>query len=140
MSAKAVNPLVILIAEDDPNDVLLIRRVFTKAGIRALTFFVSNGVEAIRYLRGDAPFNDRGAYPFPNLLLVDLKMPEAGGLDVLEYLATLPQRSGLRAVLFSSCVAPEDMRRATSLGAFSCMTKPLNPSDLLPILQDLPGL
>src|SRR5579862_9076738 len=119
MSAKAVNPLVILIAEDDPNDVLLIRRVFTKAGIRALTFFVSNGVEAIRYLRGDAPFNDRGAYPFPNLLLVDLKMPEAGGLDVLEYLATLPQRSGLRAVLFSSCVAPEDMRRATSLGAFS---------------------
>src|SRR5579872_5919417 len=127
MSAKAAVgrvPPVILIAEDDPNDVLLVRRTFAKAGIRASMFFVSNGLEVTRYLRGEPPFDNRDEYPFPNLLLLDLKMPEASGLDVLEWLAAAPERFGIRVVLFSSCVAPGDMRRAVSLGAHSCVTKP----------------
>jgi CheY-like chemotaxis protein len=142
MSAKAAvdrSRLVVLIAEDDPNDVLLLKRAFAKACIPALLFFVSDGQEAISYLRGEPPFSNRAAHPFPNVLLLDLNMPLVGGLEVLEWLASWPDRTNLRVVVFSSCVAPADSRQASSLGAHSCITKPLAPSDLDPLLRDLPG-
>jgi two-component system response regulator len=142
MSAKAAAenpPPVILIAEDDANDVLLLKRAFAKLDTRASLFFVSNGQSAISYLKGEPPFSSRGAYPYPSLLLLDVNMPGVGGLEVLEWLAANPAMAGPRVVIFSSCVAPEASRRATHLGAHSCITKPLNPGNLLPLMQDLPG-
>jgi CheY-like chemotaxis protein len=143
MSAKAAvdqAPFVILVAEDDPNDVLLLKRAFEKARIPASLHFVYNGLEVINYLRGEHPFNDRAAYPFPNLLLLDFKMPGVGALGVLEWLAADPMRSNLPIVIFSSCVAPEDSRHAAQLGAHSCLSKPLNPMDLLPLIREVSAL
>ena len=129
--------MVILVAEDDPNDVLLLKRAFLKAGILASLFFVSNGQEAISYLRGEAPFDNRADHPFPNILLLDLNMPAVSGLEVMEWLAARPERASLVVVIFSSCMAPSDRREAAMLGAHSCMTKPLDPSVLLPMLLEL---
>ena len=141
MSAKAAPNItpVILVAEDDPNDVLLLKRAFEKAGLGASVLYVSNGLEVIRYLRGEPPFDNRATHPLPDLLLLDLKMPGAGGLDVLAWLSVRKELAGIRVVIFSSCVAPEDSQRAVSLGACSCLTKPLNPLDLLPVLKGARG-
>jgi CheY-like chemotaxis protein len=140
MSAKAVTDrpsLVILIAEDDANDVLLLRRSFAKSGVSASLHFVSNGEEAISYLKGEPPFDNRGQCPYPNVVLLDLNMPAVSGLDVLEWLAAQPDRASLVVVVFSSCMAPADCRQAVMLGAHSCMLKPLDPSALLPMLAQL---
>ena len=139
MSAKAVTrrPLVILVAEDDPNDVLLMKRAFLKAGVEALVFFVSDGQEAIEYLKGIPPFDQRSEYPYPNVLLLDLNMPGVNGLEVLQWLASRPDRASLVAVVFSSCLAPGDCWQAAMLGAYRCLTKPLDPRSLLPMLTDL---
>ena len=140
MSAKSAfvpRPAVILVAEDDSNDVLLLQRAFAKASLPARVLFVSNGAEVIRYLSGEAPFDDRAICPFPQLLLLDLNMPGMGGLEVLQWLEANPQVARLRVVVFSSCVAPEHARQAARLGAHSCVTKPLCPLDLLPMLQEL---
>ena len=62
MSAKATidhSATIILVAEDDPNDVLLLKRAFAKLPIPVLLYFVSNGQEAIHYLAGEPPFDDR---------------------------------------------------------------------------------
>jgi CheY-like chemotaxis protein len=143
MSAKALinrPPAVVLIAEDDPNDVLLMKRAFAKAAIPATLFFVSNGQEAISYLEGQKPFDNRTYFPFPNILLVDVNMPGVGGLEVLEWLAARPERATLVAAVFSSCIAPEHRRQAASLGAHLCLTKPFDPCALLPILyKSRPG-
>jgi CheY-like chemotaxis protein len=142
MSAKAAikqPPLCILIAEDEPNDVLLLKRAFAKSGVRANLSFVGNGLEAINYLRGDPPYDDRVVYPLPQLLLLDLNMPGAGGLEVLEWLAHNPHRAVVPTVIFSSCVAPEASRMAARLGARLCITKPLDPLELIPLLKDLPS-
>ena len=142
MSAKAAvqrPAVVILVAEDDANDVLLLRRAFSKADIPASLFFVSNGQEAISYLQGEPPFNNRADYPFPSVLLLDLNMPAVSGLEVLEWLASRPERAGLVVVMFSSCMAPADCRQAVMLGAYACITKPLDPGALLPMLAELSG-
>ena len=129
--------MVILIAEDDPNDVLLLKWVFARAPIHATLRFVCNGLEAISYLQGTPPYNDRSVFPWPKLLLLDVKMPSAGGFDVLEWLVKVPQRVTPRVVLFSSFLAPEDFQHASNLGAHSCLTKPLKPTDLAPMVHGL---
>src|SRR5436190_17858455 len=101
MSAKAGvdnKPLVILVAEDDPNDVLLLKWAFARSQLHATLRFVSNGLEVISYLRGEPPFADRTSFPLPRLLLLDLHMPAAGGFDVLEWLADAPEARGLRVI------------------------------------------
>jgi hypothetical protein len=59
---------VILVSEDDPNDVFLLRRAFQKAGVSCQILDVPNGLEATRYLQGTAPYGDRSDYPLPQLL------------------------------------------------------------------------
>ncbi len=142
MSAKAAvdhDALVILIAEDDPNDVLLLKRAFARAGIAASLFFVSNGQEVIHYLEAKPPYDNRAAYPYPSVLLLDVNMPRVNGLELLEWLAARPDRASLVAVMFSSCLAPGDCRQAAMLGAHCCITKPLDPNCLLPLLAKVSG-
>jgi len=140
MSAKAAVPrsaLVILVAEDDANDVLLLKRAFARAAVGARLIFVANGQEAISYLQGEPPFENRAEYPYPNVLLLDLNMPGLNGMEVLQWLASRPDRAGLVVVMFSSCMAPADCRQASMLGAHCCMTKPLDPGALMPLLAGL---
>src|SRR5690242_5329899 len=76
----------ILLAEDDPNDALLIKRAFSKNDIQNPIQVVSDGEEAIAYLSGAEKFADRLKYPFPNFLVTDLKMPRKSGFEVLAWL------------------------------------------------------
>src|SRR5689334_18862562 len=140
MSAKAVSesrPSVILVVEDDPNDVLLLKRAFAKARLGASLHFVSSGQEAISYLQGQPPFDNRYEHPVPNILLLDLNMPGLSGLELLQWLASHPERASLIVVVFSSYLAPAICVEAAMLGAHSCLTKPLDPSVLLPVLANL---
>ena len=75
MPDLSIGEPVILLAEDNQDDVLLVRRAFERAGLRRQVRAVSNGLEAIAYLNGDTPFGDRDKYPFPDLVLLDIKMP-----------------------------------------------------------------
>jgi len=75
---------VILLAEDDPNDVLLIQRAFQRNHVANPVQVVRDGEEALAYLSGQAPFTDRERHPLPVLMLMDLKMPRKSGLEVLE--------------------------------------------------------
>ncbi len=114
----------ILVAEDLEEDVALLKRAFTKAGIKVPLHFVRNGHEAISYLGGEQPFTDRRKYPLPALLLLDLKMPISGGFDVLEWLCSQPGLDRLPVVVFTSSDAAEDINRAYDLGANSYLVKP----------------
>lgn len=142
MSAKATNgrpALVILIAEDDPNDVVLLKRAFARSAIGGCLFFVPNGQAAIDYVKGQGAFENRTEYPYPTMLLLDLNMPGMNGMEVLEWLASKPEHAKVIPVVFSSYVAPAHCRQAAMLGARGCVTKPLDPSTLIPLLSDLSG-
>jgi CheY-like chemotaxis protein len=127
----------ILVAEDDPNDALLIKRAFTKCGIPNPVFIVSDGEEAIAYLSGVGKYSDRLEYPVPDFFITDLKMPRKTGFDVLEWLRGNENYALLPAIVLSSSKQPEDIRRAYTLNANSYFTKPADFAHLQELLKKI---
>jgi CheY-like chemotaxis protein len=130
-------PLKILVAEDDLGDVLLLKRAFTKAKLRADVYFVRDGQDVIDYLQGQPPFNEPLECPRPTLLLLDLKMPRVDGFEVLAWIRSQPGFSQLPVVVFSSSPETEDIRHACSLGALSYLVKPNDPNELVHVVERL---
>src|SRR5947207_9652434 len=92
----------ILVADDDENDIFFLRRAIARAGLSNPLFITNDGQEAIDYLEGRPPFDNRVLYPLPVLFLLDLKMPRVNGFDVLLWLATRPVLKEIPVVVLSS--------------------------------------
>src|SRR2546430_537091 len=103
---------VILLAEDRQDDVLLIRRAFKKAGISNPVHLVRDGEQVMAYLQGQGKFADRRLHPFPELLLLDLKMPRMDGMEVLTWLKSHPEFKLLRVVVLTSSEDIHDVNKA----------------------------
>jgi len=116
--------LRILVAEDRPEDAEILKLAFLSAGVHVPMHFVSDGAEAIEYLKGEQRFSDRSEHPLPTLLLLDLKMPRLDGFDVLEWLRFQPGLRRLLVVVFTSSDLQDDINRAYELGANSYLAKP----------------
>ena len=128
---------VILVVEDDPNDILLIQRAFEKARILNPLRTVSNGDEAVAYLSGDGPYADRLAFPYPVLVLLDLKLPRRSGLEVLAWIRSEPRLKRLPIVVLTSSKESIDINRAYDLGANSYLVKPVGFDSLLELVKSL---
>jgi CheY-like chemotaxis protein len=120
----------VLIPEDDPSDVFLLRRAFDHARVPARLHFVRDGQEAIDYLGGQAQFADRSEHPMPDLLILDLKMPRLNGFDVLSWVRKTPGLRRLLVTVLTSSDQPQDINRAYDLGANSYLVKPHSNTQL----------
>jgi len=74
---------LILIADDSADDLFLLKRAFKRVGVINPSVEVCSGQEVISYLRGEGRFADRQKFPFPGILLLDFKMPNGDGFEVL---------------------------------------------------------
>jgi CheY-like chemotaxis protein len=130
----------VLVAEDNPNDVFLVRRAFQESQARNPVHAVENGEDAIQYLAGEGQYADRGAYPFPALFLLDLKMPVKDGLEVLRWLHEHPEiPNKLPVVVLSSAELPTEAQLADAKDIQACIVKPQSYSELrekIRILKD----
>src|SRR5882672_4494493 len=88
--AEAKGNDTILILEDNPDDVLLLQRALQKNNIKMPLQILSDGEEGIAYLKGEDKYADRLTFPFPRVIILDLKMPRKGGLEVLDFLSNHP--------------------------------------------------
>ena len=127
----------ILLAEDDKNDIFLMRRAFDSAGFLNPLFVVHDGQEAIHYLEGAGEFGQRDKYPLPGLLLLDLKMPLMDGFDVLAWLRTQNQFDTLPVVLLTSSSHELDIGKSRELGVHDYRVKPQGFQDLVRLLEDV---
>src|SRR6266403_440716 len=126
---------IILLAEDDSNDVLLIQRAFQKAGLRNILKVARDGEQAINYLSGKGIYSNREQYPLPFLLLLDLKMPGTDGFEVLEWLRSEPELKRLLVVVLTSSNLQADVDHAYELGANSYLVKPVSFDEMLHLVQ-----
>jgi CheY-like chemotaxis protein len=121
--------VVILIAEDLEDDLLLIKRALRKAQVFNPIQTVRNGEQVIAYLKGEGQFANRAEYPLPGLLLLDLKMPRMDGFEVLTWIRQEPNLRALRVIVLTSSGDMRDVTRAYELGANSFLVKPMDFDD-----------
>jgi CheY-like chemotaxis protein len=115
----------ILLVEDDNDYVALVRESFQKVQITNPLYSVGTAEEAIAYLAGEGKFARRATFPFPCLMLLDLRLPTKSGFDVLRWLNTRPElKQKLNVVVLSAVKTPNEIQMAYDLGAQYFMKKP----------------
>jgi CheY-like chemotaxis protein len=119
----------ILQVEDDPNDVFFLQHAMNKAGVTNPIHTVSDGQEAIDYLKGTGKFANRAQFPLPSLVLLDLKLPYVMGLDVLKWIRQQPWQA-MVVVMLTASAEEADIAAAYRLGANAFLTKPSEASKL----------
>ena len=116
---------VLLVAEDDDTDALLLQRALRRSGSAFIMVRVEDGDELIAYVEARGKYADRNEFPMPWVVLLDLRMPRRNGFDVLRWRQETPGRSRLPIVVFTSSGLAEDIEQAYELGANSYVIKPM---------------
>jgi CheY-like chemotaxis protein len=132
-----VSGRAVLLVEDDPSDVLFMRRAGTQAGHRVPLVAVDDGEKAVAYLSGAGPYADRERYPIPIMVLLDLKIPLLPGLDVLDWIRKNPGMKQLPVTVLTSSEEPGDVARARQLGVTDYLVKPTGYAQLLDMVRGL---
>lgn len=121
----------VLLVEDDISDYRLIQRAFAKIKGGVPMIRLSHGDDAVAYLAGDAPYENRSLHPLPSVILLDIKLPRRSGFEVLEWIRT--QESALKRlpiIMLTSSTHQVDVKKAYDLGVNSYLVKPSNSSEL----------
>ena len=116
--------LVVLLADDSEDDVILIRRRLNNPSRVTKLIAVPNGEEAIDCPLGNGNYADRETHPFPDALILDHRMARLSGLRVLCWLRDEPRFVSLPVLIFSQPLRPAEVEAVTRLRA-ACCVKPL---------------
>ena len=117
---------VILLVEDNPDDEELTLRALSKSNVVNRVVVVRDGAEALDYLFRRGKHADRSLNEVPQLVLLDLKLPKLGGLEVLRALRADDRTKLLAVVILTSSVEDQDLLRCYDLGANSYIRKPVD--------------
>jgi DNA-binding NarL/FixJ family response regulator len=128
---------VILLVEDNPRDEALILRALKKANILNEVIIARDGVKALDYLFGTGKYAGRDTRVLPQFVLLDLKLPRMGGLQVLQRIRKDRRTSRLPVVVFTSSTEEEDLIESYDLGANSYVRKPLDFNQFLEAIKQL---
>ena len=140
MTESAATRSLILLVDDNVDDIFLTKRAFERAGVKHEVQSLTSGAEALAYLSGNPPYENRVRHPLPDLMLLDIKMPATDGFDVLRWVRGQPQLARLRIVMLTSSDDLRDVNKAHMMGANCFLVKPLdfwNAADLSRSIEHL---
>lgn len=123
----------VAIADDLEQHIELLSDTLDAAKEFNVVFKASDGKEVIEYLSGKPPFNDRNRFPMPHVVMLDLRMLQVDGFQVLRWIKE--NRAPVLPIVATSFASPEFEARAMALGASAVLSKPLSPEDILSIVQ-----
>jgi CheY-like chemotaxis protein len=112
---------VILVADDDANDLFLLRRLLGKAGIKNPIVSCQDGDELVSFLRAAMTGGEKATRPC--VVFLDIKMPRLDGFEVLRWIRKQSTFKTLPVIVLSGSDEPRDLRRAKELGATKYLTK-----------------
>jgi len=116
----------ILLVEDNPDDVALTLRALKQNNIRNEVVVARDGAEALDYLFGKGIYANRDIAVFPQVILLDLKLPKVDGLEVLRQIRSNPKTKLLPVVILTSSKEEQDLLKGYETGANSYIRKPVN--------------
>ena len=114
----------LLLVDDNPIDVAFFRRAVRKTGLDIQVRTVTAGQSAIDYLEAKGEYSDRYLYPLPDVVVLDLRMPEFNGFDFLAWRKASTLFSAIPVIIFTGSRDEEDIERVLELGANRHIVKP----------------
>ncbi len=117
---------LILLVEDNADDEMLVRRTFERAGLKHRIYTLHSGEDALAYLEGRPPFNEREKFPIPDLVLLDIKLPGIDGFEVVRAIRQVWMPWHLPVVMLTASDQIHDASQSYKLGANSFLVKPLD--------------
>lgn len=117
---------MILLVEDNKDDEELTLRAFKKNNLKNEVRVARDGVEALDFLFGTGTHSARDLSVMPSVILLDLKLPKVDGLEVLRRIRSGPKTQLLPVVVLTSSKEEQDLIKSYSLGANSCVRKPVD--------------
>src|SRR6185312_12846130 len=121
----------LLLVEDNPDDIFLMRRALKKSGLELPVQIVTDGKQALDYLSGAGHYADRSQFPRPTWVFLDLKLPYVNGFEVLEWIRSDSANRHLDVIILTSSPEERDKETAESLGAKAYLVKPPTVQSLL---------
>jgi CheY-like chemotaxis protein len=118
----SLEPLILLV-EDNENDVFAFRRALAFVGFRGAVRVVDSAWQARDYMEGRGAYADRDYYPLPQLVVSDLNLPGASGLELVRWLRDQPAFNALPVALWSGAMSDIDVKRAFQAGITEHYTK-----------------
>jgi CheY-like chemotaxis protein len=131
---EAVVPIEVLLVEDDPGDVLMTREAFEEHKVGNRLNVVSDGVDALAYLRKEEPFQSAVR---PDLILLDLNLPKRDGLEVLAEIKNDASLRQIPVVVLTTSAADEDILRSYQLHANAYVTKPVDFERFVAVVKQI---
>lgn len=135
-----MRPLKVLHIEDSEEDAILFTRACAAAELSIEFYRVADGFEAMAYLKGADKFTDRSRFPFPDLIVLDLRLPGMGGFDLLKWLRRELELKSLPILVFAASDSAEDKALALAEGATAYFTKPKDFQTLVRIAESFKKL
>ena len=126
----------VLLVEDNPDDVFLMRRAFKTAQMSAQLLVVTDGNQAVSYLEGAGKYSDRRLYPLPDLVFLDLKLPFLHGFVVLAWIREQAYLNDTHVIILTSSMEDQDREKAAAFGS-PYLVKPPTPQMLLEAIRSL---
>jgi two-component system, response regulator len=121
-----MNSKVILLVEDNPSDIDLTKRALEKGRISNELIVAQDGAEALEYLFCTGAYAKRDSSQVPTLILLDLNLPNIGGLEVLRRIRENPKTRRIPVVILTSSKEEQDLAASYDLGVNSYIRKPVD--------------
>jgi len=129
-----VQPIEVLLVEDDPGDELMTREAFEDNKIRNTLHVVRDGQEALDFLYRRGEYTEA---PRPDLVLLDLNLPKYDGRQVLEQIKSDPELALIPVVVLTTSSAEEDILRSYKLHANAYVTKPVDLDQFIAAVRQI---
>jgi CheY-like chemotaxis protein len=127
-------PIEVLLVEDDPGDVMMTREAFQDYKLHNELHVVSDGAEAMAFLRQEGEYAGR---PRPDLVLLDLNLPRMDGRQVLEAIKSDPELASIPVVVLTTSENEDDVLRSYSLHANAYVTKPVDFARFIEVVRQI---
>jgi CheY-like chemotaxis protein len=129
-----LNVIDVLLVEDDPGDVLMTREAFADHKIHNQLHVVSDGVDALAFLRREREYAD---VPVPDLILLDLNLPRMDGREVLAAIKSDPELQQIPVVVLTTSDLEDDVTRSYTLHANAYVTKPVDFERFIDVVRQI---
>ena len=132
-----INPLTILLVEDNPDHVYLTLEGFKRSGMTNDIKVVTDGQEALDYLFREGKYNDEKSYPNPDLILLDIKLPKKDGIEVLKIIKDDDGLKNIPVIMLTTSKDENEIINSYNFGANSFISKPVVFSDFMNAIHEL---